>query len=474
MFAQAMQSRSPITTQRRWWDFLLPSLDAASVMASLALVRWISGRGVDEMTMAMGLASVVIFLLLSQITGLHRRADVGTADQEVTKVAATWALTVAVLAVLGLATRYSEPRSVMLTWIALTPALIGLGRMCLRIVQQGMLRRGIGIRRVAIAGMNDLGRQTFANIANQPSLGLNVIGFYDDRNDSRDEQDDSPVALDGELSGSLSELVESARRGEIDTVLVTLPMRAEDRINYLLDELGDSTVSVYIVPDFFVFELLHSRWTSLGGLPAVSVFENPLFGVDGIAKRVADLLIAGIALIVAAIPMMLIAVAVKLSSPGPVFFRQRRYGLDGREILVWKFRSMRTCEDGPVVKQATRDDARITRVGAILRTTSLDELPQLFNVIEGSMSLVGPRPHANAHNEQYRSLIRGYMLRHKVKPGITGLAQVNGCRGETETIDKMERRIEWDHHYIRSWSLWLDIKILLKTLFVVWKQDQAY
>jgi putative colanic acid biosynthesis UDP-glucose lipid carrier transferase len=212
----------------------------------------------------------------------------------------------------------------------------------------------------------------------------------------------------------------------------------------------------------------------MGGLPAVSVFENPLFGVDGVVKRVADLALAALALIAGAIPMTLVAIAVKLSSPGPVFFRQRRYGLDGREILVWKFRSMRTCDNGPVVKQATKGDPRITRVGAILRKTSLDELPQLFNVIEGTMSLVGPRPHANAHNEQYRSLIRGYMLRHKVKPGITGLAQVNGCRGETETIDKMERRIDWDHQYIRSWSLWLDIKIMFKTLMVVWQQEEAY
>ena len=444
-------------------------------MASLAIVRWITGRSVDDVTMAMGLVSVVVFLLISQLTGLHRRSDIGTADREITNIAATWTMTIFVLALLGFATHYSNQfaRSVMLLWIALAPTMVGLGRMCLRIVQGGLLRRGIGVRRVAIAGLNDLGRQTLANIADHPSLGLQVTGFYDDRDTSRDQQHENETS-DPSLAGDLSELVELARRGEVDTVLITLPMRAEDRIKFLLDQLSDSTVSVYIVPDFFVFELLHSRWTSMGGLPAVSVFENPLFGVDGVLKRIADLIIASFALVAAAIPMLFIAVAVKLSSPGPVFFRQRRYGLDGREILVWKFRSMRTCDNGPLVKQATKNDSRITPIGAILRKTSLDELPQLFNVMDGSMSLVGPRPHANAHNEQYRSLIRGYMLRHKVKPGITGLAQVNGCRGETETIDKMQRRVEWDHNYIRSWSLWLDIKILVKTLSVVWKQDQAY
>ena len=172
--------------------------------------------------------------------------------------------------------------------------------------------------------------------------------------------------------------------------------------------------------------------------------------------------------------MLLIALLIKITSPGPVFFRQRRYGLDGREILVWKFRTMRVCEDGDRVVQATSNDARVTRLGAVLRKTSLDELPQLFNVLAGNMSLVGPRPHASAHNEEYRRLIQGYMLRHKVKPGITGLAQVNGNRGETDTLEKMVRRIQSDHFYIREWSLWLDIKIMVKTVFVVFSGKNAY
>ena len=242
----------------------------------------------------------------------------------------------------------------------------------------------------------------------------------------------------------------------------------------LLERLADSTASVYIVPDFFVFELLHARWSNAGGLPTVSVFENPLYGVDGLLKRTADLLIGTLLLIAAAVPMLVIALLVKLSSPGPVFFRQKRYGLDGREILVWKFRTMTCCENGLAIRQATLGDDRITPIGRVLRRTSLDELPQLFNVLEGSMSLVGPRPHANAHNEQYRTRIGGYMLRHKVKPGITGLAQVNGYRGETETLEKMERRIACDHQYIREWSFWMDVKILAKTLGVVLKQRNAY
>ncbi len=470
-----MLTRFAITQPRRLCEFVQPFLDACAILASLLIVRWVVNGQVDDASLALGLIAVVVFQLVSHLTGLQRRGQSGSPNEEIVTIATTWMFAVMVLAFLAFATRSGAyfSRANVMTWALMVPAMIGLGRMCLRIVQHGMLRHGIGKRRVAIVGMNPLGHQTATNIADEPTLGLDVIGFFDDR---QVERDTTPETILSNVlrQGNFSDLVAKSRSGEIDTVLITLPMRAETRIRTLLDELSDTTVSVYIVPDFFVFELLHARWISVGGLPAVSVFENPLFGVDGVAKRVADMALAIAGLVVLGIPMLIIAALVKLTSPGPVFFRQRRYGLDGREIRVWKFRSMRTCDDGAVVKQATRGDARITRLGAILRKTSLDELPQLFNVLDGSMSLVGPRPHASAHNEQYRSLIRGYMLRHKVKPGITGLAQVNGCRGETETVDKMEARVRWDHQYIRSWSMWLDIKILFRTLAVAWRQPEAH
>lgn len=486
MPAPSANSHGSIAGERRSFDLLQPVLDSLAILGALMLVKWVARGWIDDAAIVLGLLAVVGFLIYSKITGLTRTGDRGNADYEICAIMLTWGMTVLSLAMIGFLTRYGQifARSLMLTWVVLAPMLIGLARMVIRIAQQMLIERGYGTRRVAIAGLNELGRQTATNIQQEPALGFRLAGFYDDRVEDRPQQsvsdqkegsqDTTDEFANATLEGSLAELVEQCRRGEVDTVMVTLPMRAENRIRYLLDQLSDSTVSVYIVPDFFVFELLHSRWTSMGGLPAVSVFENPLFGVDGVFKRLADILLASAGLLVAGIPMLCIAAAVKLTSKGPVFFRQKRYGLDGREILVWKFRSMRTCDNGPVVKQATKDDPRITKLGAILRKTSLDELPQLFNVIEGNMSLVGPRPHASAHNEQYRGLIRGYMLRHKVKPGITGLAQVNGCRGETETIEKMENRIQWDHQYIRRWSLWLDIKILVKTLLVVWKQDTAY
>jgi putative colanic acid biosynthesis UDP-glucose lipid carrier transferase len=229
--------------------------------------------------------------------------------------------------------------------------------------------------------------------------------------------------------------------------------------------LADTTATVYFVPDFFLFDLLHARWGVIGNVSILSIFDTPFHGIGGWVKRLEDIVLGIFALALVAPLMVAIAVGVRMSSPGPVLFRQRRHGLSGREIYVLKFRTMTVCEDGPLVRQAAIGDSRITAFGAFLRRTSLDELPQLLNVIGGSMSLVGPRPHAIVHNELYRSKIHGYMLRHKVKPGITGWAQVNGWRGETDTIEKMEKRIEHDLQYIHRWSIGLDIRILFLTVF---------
>jgi putative colanic acid biosynthesis UDP-glucose lipid carrier transferase len=202
----------------------------------------------------------------------------------------------------------------------------------------------------------------------------------------------------------------------------------------------------------------------VAGLPVVSVYESPFYGIDGWVKRAEDVVIGSLIMVLIAPFLLLIGLGIKLTSPGPVLFKQRRYGLKGEIVEVWKFRSMSVCDDGATVVQAQKNDARVTRFGAFLRRTSLDELPQFINVLQGQMSIVGPRPHAVAHNEQYRRLIHGYMLRHKVKPGITGWAQINGWRGETDTLDKMQGRVDCDLAYVRNWSLWLDIKIIFMTI----------
>ena len=455
------------------WGLIRRGCDVATIGVCLFAGQWVAGQYASDRSMLAVAVAVVIFLFVGEICGLYRSDQSRTANQDLALVLGTWLTTVLLLSLLAFFTRYGIhfARSSILGWIFLTGAALGLQRMLLRIASMSLMAAGWARKRCAIAGLNSLGIQLLHNAQRSPECGLDIVGFYDDRSKDRWM---TVAKSESDYLGRLDALVAKAKSGEIDTVFVTLPMRAEARIRWLLDQLADTTVSAYIVPDFFVFELLHSRWNSIGGLPAVSVFESPLYGVDGWIKRVFDLATATVGLVMISPVMFVCAALVKLSSPGPVFFRQKRYGLDGREIWVWKFRSMRTCENGSRVVQATQDDPRVTPVGRILRRTSLDELPQLFNVIEGTMSLVGPRPHASAHNEHYRKLIRGYMLRHKVKPGITGLAQVEGFRGETETLEKMQKRVEFDHRYIQQWSLWLDLKILVRTFLVVLKQDGAY
>ncbi|MEN6458184.1 MAG: undecaprenyl-phosphate glucose phosphotransferase [Thermoguttaceae bacterium] len=420
-----------------------------------------------------GALAVIVYSLLAEMGQMYRSWRGVSVHREVLGTLVCWAVTLMTLLTLGFLTKHTAEFSRISTvsWFVVTPALMLLGRIATRAVQRTLLSWGYNARRFAIVGVNELGFQLAQNVQRSPEMGLLFAGFFDDRADERSP--DIPDDL-GRRIGTIQDLVEQARAGTVDRIYITFPMRAEDRIRGVLDRLGDTTASVFIVPDFFVFQLLHSRWTDIQGLPVVSVFDSPLYGIDGMAKRICDVVLGCGLLLAAALPMAAIAVGIKLTSPGPAFFRQRRYGLDGREIRVWKFRTMTVCQDGPRAVQAVRNDPRVTRFGAVLRKTSMDELPQLFNVLEGSMSLVGPRPHPNALNEEFRTQIDGYMLRHKVKPGITGLAQVNGWRGETDVPEKMQKRIEFDHRYIREWSLGLDLQILAKTVLVVFSRKNAY
>ncbi len=319
-------------------------------------------------------------------------------------------------------------------------------------------KMGRNSRRVAIIGDTRLGHELADIFSNEEWMGLNFVGFFDDRKKAREQQQQQ------QLNGTIEQLIEQAKAGEVDIVYITLALKAENRIKDILTRLSDTTASVYYVPDLFVFDLLRSNLGYIQGIPVVSVHDTPYYGVDGVFKRVFDIVFSLIILTIIALPMLIIALAIKISSPGKVLFKQRRYGLRGEKIVVWKFRSMTVSEDGDKVQQAKKSDPRVTKLGAFLRRTSLDELPQFFNVLQGRMSIVGPRPHAVAHNELYRRQIHGYMLRHKVKPGITGLAQIKGFRGETDTLDKMEGRIKYDLDYITRWSLWLDMKIILLTI----------
>ncbi len=454
-------------------DITYRLLDAAAILCSaLVATRFTDGKDLENLAVV-GATTLLVHTIAIEVSGLYRSWRGARLSTELWCVLVNWMYAAPAVLGIGLLTQFNAEFSynTKLVWLALTPfAMIG-GRVALRFLLKSLRRRGLNTRSFAICGINQLGLQLAQNIQASPELGLTFAGFFDDRPASRDEN------LEGEeyqRAGTLTKLAKLARQGDVDMVFIAFPMRAEKRIRDYLDKLSDTTASVYIVPDFFVFQMLHARWNQINGLPIVSVFETPISGIDGVLKRGFDLVLATLGLMVLALPLALVAALVKWSSPGPVFFRQKRYGLVGEEIRVWKFRTMRCCDNGDQVRQASKDDDRITPIGRLLRRTSLDELPQLLNVIGGSMSLVGPRPHATAHNEQYRSLIDGYMLRHKVKPGITGLAQVNGARGETETLEKMELRVEYDHRYIREWSLWMDLKILLQTVAVVLRQENAY
>lgn len=417
--------------------------------------------------------AMLIFLFVAEAMGLYNAWRGVPFRYELLRVWGAWGAVAGALLLVAFAVKQSDEYSRVTTlgWFVGTPVAIAVWRGFVRRVLHELRQRGRNTRQVAVIGLTELAERVARKILSSPWLGMNIVGFFEDREPERCH----PMPEDvGALVGTFAECVERAKAGEIDLIYMALPLKAEPRVQSLLRDLADTTASVYVVPDFFVFDLLHGRWSSLGEIPVVSVFETPFSGVDAVLKRIEDIILGSIFLSIAGLPMIAVALAVKLTSKGPVFFKQRRYGLNGEVIHVLKFRSMRVQEDGAKVTQATKNDSRITPVGRFIRRTSLDELPQLIHVVTGSMSLVGPRPHAVAHNEEYRKRIHGYMLRHKVKPGLTGWAQVNGWRGETDTLHKMEMRIQHDLEYIRRWSLFFDIKIVFLTVFGSKVRSNAY
>jgi putative colanic acid biosynthesis UDP-glucose lipid carrier transferase len=356
----------------------------------------------------------------------------------------------------------------MLTWLWFAPLSLVGAHVALRAAAPAIRRLQGGIKQAVIAGMNEQGVELASRLRDDLYSSVRVAGFFDDRQRDRlVRPGDYPVL------GKIEALPQYVNDNRIDFIYLALPMVSHQRILSLLDALRDTTGSIYFVPDIFVTDLIQGRMDMVGGIPVVGVCETPFSGLNGVIKRGSDILLSLLILLLISPLMIAIAAAVKLTSPGPAIFRQRRYGLDGGEIVVYKFRTMRVTEDGGEIQQARKGDTRVTPLGALLRRTSLDELPQFINVLQGRMSIVGPRPHAVAHNELYRGLIKGYMQRHKVKPGVTGWAQVNGYRGETDTLEKMKGRIEYDLDYLRNWSLRLDLFIIAKTVWVVLKGDDA-
>ena len=439
---------------------------------SLALCFLVSGRSLSLQFWAVALMT---FLISSQVfSPLDVRKSASSAGhtrRAALRVLLEWTCVAAILYFLSIAfNAHAVPRDVLLAWYATTPiAMLIVDNLSVPIAKW-LAADHSATERYVIIGANEVGVELARRI-DQNQVSGTFFGFLDYRSATR-------LPIPGEASAAASgcadDFADYVRRNAITRVYLALPLSTAPRIGALLKALRDTTASVYFVPNLFAFDLVQARCVEINGMPAFSICDSPLQGMSAFWKRAFDMAFALVVLLLSWPVFALIAVAIKLSSPGPAIFKQRRYGLNGEEILVYKFRTMTVCEDGPIVAQASREDRRVTPIGALLRRTSLDELPQVFNVLEGKMSFVGPRPHAVAHNEEYRKLICGYMIRHKMRPGITGWAQVNGLRGETATVDKMQRRLQYDLEYLNNWSFKMDLKIIARTALTVLAHRNAY
>jgi putative colanic acid biosynthesis UDP-glucose lipid carrier transferase len=438
-----------------------------------SLARRFCGTPWEDQTLTVTVLGLLVYGFAAEVGGLYRPWRMETIIRETRDTLVSWsAIPLALLTYwffTKTSTQYS--RAAAFTWFILAPVMLCALRAVARIGLRVLRSQGHNTRRVAILGCTKDAERLAESLDQLPWLGLKLGGVYDDRSEKRRH---APKHPNCKVVGSSSDLVRQCRQGAVDVVYVALPLRAELRTAAILAELADTTVTVYLVADFLYYSLLRSHWSQVGGMPVVSVHNSPFEGVVAWVKRLEDLVLGSLIVLLTLVPMAFVAIAIKLSSPGPIFFRQWRYGLCGKKIRILKFRTMTVCEDGPNVRQVSRNDSRVTRIGRFLRRTSLDEFPQFLQVLTGELSLVGPRPHAVAHNEQYRALIHGYMLRHMVKPGITGWAQVNGWRGETAELEKMEQRVRHDLEYIRNWNLFLDLKIIFLTIFGAKKSRNAF
>jgi putative colanic acid biosysnthesis UDP-glucose lipid carrier transferase len=445
---------------------VLEQLDPLVAVLSLIVCLLLSRT---PFTPAVGAVAVLTFVISSRILGLAQRDDeLGNQRYRnpFSRIVLEWAGVVCILLLVGFAFKVTAQfsRAAMLTWFAITPGALYFSHLARRRARW-LVANSNYAPSYLIIGANSVG---FELLRRLPRKGF--LGFFDFRSIDR-----LPDTIDpAHLVGHCKDVAEFARTHGVTSIYIALPLSNVPRIGEMVRELRDTTASIYFVPDVFAFDLIQGRLVEINGMPAISVCDTPFHGMNAVSKRATDIILASAALLLLWPLLLMIAIAVKITSAGPVLFRQRRYGLNGEEIIVYKFRSMTVAEDGAVVSQATRGDQRVTPLGRFLRSTSLDELPQLLNVLEGKMSVVGPRPHAVAHNEQYRKLINGYMIRHKVRPGITGLAQVNGLRGETDTLEKMTERVRFDLDYLSHWTPWMDVKIIFKTLWVVARDHNAY
>jgi len=433
-------------------------IDSGIILLTFLALFDIFKAGWDVLYIWSLLFAILLFNFFAESQDAYRSWRGTALREEVSAVMFSWFTSVFILVMIDIFFIHSGSYldSFVFLWFLLTPIELISWHAIVRTSLAILRARGVNTRNVAIVGETTLGKRLERAFNEMDWSGFRLVGYYDDRSQKRVETEPNLVVTNKNV-GDFNQLIEDCKAGKVDTLYITLAMSAEHRIRHITELLADSTASVYLVPDLFTFNLLNSRWVDYQGITAISVYETPFAGIDSILKRLEDIILSSIILMIIAIPMLIIAAGVKFTSKGPVFFKQTRYGVDGEKVA-----------------QAQKNDSRITPFGGFLRRTALVGRPQFCNALGGSMSIVGPRPHAVAHNEQYRAQIQGYMLRHKVKPGITGLAQINGFRGETDTLDKMQGRVHYDLKYIQNWSLLLDLEIIFLTLFKGFVGKNAY
>ncbi|MEH6396905.1 undecaprenyl-phosphate glucose phosphotransferase [Pseudoalteromonas sp.] len=446
-------------------------LDIASLCLSLQLAIFIYGVVFSPYYVISLLVVITTYLYSTEALAAYRSWRAGKFRHMVLCAWAALALAFMALFAIAFLFKFTESlsRVSLLLWLGFSFLMLYSWRLAVMLYKRHKRKLGVGARKVAIVGATESGAYLYQEIIKHAELGYDFVGFYDDRSPDR-----VFTQLHKSVADEIDTAVNKARHGEIEVLFIALPMKAEKRIADILLQLGDTTVDVHFIPDFLLSNLIHARIEHIGAVDTLSVFESPYLGAKEWIKRTEDIVLSIVILALISPLLLAIFIGVKLTSKGPAIFMQDRYGLAGQKIKVWKFRSMKVMENSQVVTQAKKHDSRITPFGSFLRRTSLDELPQFFNVLWGDMSIVGPRPHAVSHNEEYRKKVEFYMLRHKAKPGITGWAQINGWRGETDTLEKMSKRVEHDLQYIKHWSLWFDIKIIFLTIFKGFVNKNAY
>ena len=434
-----------------------------------------SQREVDSLYFASILIGILTSGVLFQWLGAYSSDFIFSKRLRIDRMLLAWVTTIFLFLFLAFALKISDfySRIWTVTWFVATAGLLSVARLVLSFWILKLARAGRFAQRTVIVGAGEQGQKLAAHLRQIDDVRTRIVGFIDDRKTR------VPSSSDGcELLGDTQYLIKLIRRGMIDQIFVAIPWSAADRLRELFYQLALTPVPIHLAPDLVGHEFSDRSFTRVAQLPMLHIFDRPISGWSHVSKTIEDWVLAALIFLFVGPLMLLIALAIKLDSRGSVFFKQKRQGFNNEMFEVWKFRTMYDdLADADCDVQTTRNDSRVTPVGWFLRKSSLDELPQLINVLRGDMSLVGPRPHAvatKAEGHLFNDVVDRYVSRHRVKPGITGWAQVNGWRGETDTIEKIQKRVEFDLYYIDNWSVWLDLTILLKTIVVLLKDENAY